>query len=209
MPDIENLKKRAKQYVRWHRSGHYTVAATIRELLPKFAKLDDRAVLAAPFSLADAQQLIARFHGFDTWQAMLKGLESMTADASPNFDNRWSAEPFVFVTDMTRAINFYTQKLGFDLAISYGDPAYFCQLRRSGAAINLRCVETPSPDPALRDRDELPSAAITLYAAKPVFLEFQVAGVDFYQTLRTEPWGSRTFIVRDPDGNLILFAGTS
>jgi len=30
--------------------------------------------------------------------------------------------------------------------------------------------------------------------------------VDFAQTLRNEPWGARTFIVRDPDGNLILFA---
>ncbi|OCP36555.1 hypothetical protein BC360_04025 [Ensifer sp. LC163] len=25
--------------------------------------------------------------------------------------------------------------------------------------------------------------------------------------LRTEPWGARNFIVLDPDGNLILFAG--
>jgi uncharacterized glyoxalase superfamily protein PhnB len=35
----------------------------------------------------------------------------------------------------------------------------------------------------------------------------QAAGVRFHQTLRTEPWGARTFIVRDPEGNLILFAG--
>jgi hypothetical protein len=25
--------------------------------------------------------------------------------------------------------------------------------------------------------------------------------------LKEEPWGARTFIVLDPDGNLILFAG--
>ena len=31
--------------------------------------------------------------------------------------------------------------------------------------------------------------------------------LDFFQTLKTEPWGARTFIVRDPDGNLVLFAG--
>jgi hypothetical protein len=29
----------------------------------------------------------------------------------------------------------------------------------------------------------------------------------FHQTLKSEPWGARTFIVRDPDGNLILFSG--
>jgi uncharacterized glyoxalase superfamily protein PhnB len=35
------------------------------------------------------------------------------------------------------------------------------------------------------------------------------AGVEFHQPLKPEPWGARTFIVRDPDGNLILFAGRS
>jgi hypothetical protein len=29
----------------------------------------------------------------------------------------------------------------------------------------------------------------------------------FFQTLRREPWGARDFILRDPDGNLLLFAG--
>ena len=51
------------------------------------------------------------------------------------------------------------------------------------------------------------SASITLDDAKPLFLEFQTAGVTFYQPLKTEPWGARTFILSDPDGNLILFSG--
>jgi Histidinol dehydrogenase len=33
------------------------------------------------------------------------------------------------------------------------------------------------------------------------------AGIAFFQTLRKEPWGAETFIVKDPDGNLLLFAG--
>jgi len=41
---------------------------------------------------------------------------------------------------------------------------------------------------------------------KKLYLEFQAAGVEFFQQLRTEPWGARTFIVADPDGNLVLFA---
>ena len=43
--------------------------------------------------------------------------------------------------------------------------------------------------------------------AKPLFVEYQQAGVEFVQTLQSEPWGARTFMVRDPDGNLLLFAG--
>jgi hypothetical protein len=30
--------------------------------------------------------------------------------------------------------------------------------------------------------------------------------VRFHQTLKKELWGARTFVVLDPDGNLILFA---
>ena len=42
---------------------------------------------------------------------------------------------------------------------------------------------------------------------KQLFLDFQAAGVDFFRPLKQEPWGARNFIVRDPDGNLLLFAG--
>jgi catechol 2,3-dioxygenase-like lactoylglutathione lyase family enzyme len=77
---------------------------------------------------------------------------------------------------------------------------------RDDARLNLRCLDTPSLDPELRDREQLLSASITLDDSGPLFLEYQAAGVPFAQTLRTEPWGARTFIVRDPDGNLILFA---
>lgn len=59
----------------------------------------------------------------------------------------------------------------------------------------------------LRGREQLLAASIALDDAKPLFLEYQAAGVVFEQSLRTEPWGARTFIARDPDGNLILFAG--
>ncbi|AIE87694.1 hypothetical protein OP10G_4326 [Fimbriimonas ginsengisoli Gsoil 348] len=50
------------------------------------------------------------------------------------------------------------------------------------------------------------SATICVDSIKALFLQYQANGVEFHQTLRTEPWGSRTFIVTDPDGNLILFA---
>jgi uncharacterized glyoxalase superfamily protein PhnB len=42
---------------------------------------------------------------------------------------------------------------------------------------------------------------------KQLFLEFQSAKVTFFQTLKKQPWGARNFIIKDPDGNLLLFAG--
>ena len=41
---------------------------------------------------------------------------------------------------------------------------------------------------------------------KRLFLEFQSAGVSFHQTLKRE-LGGKNFIVKDRDGNFLLFAG--
>jgi hypothetical protein len=69
MPNLENLKKQAKQYLRWHRERYYPVAAEIRAALPRFQHLNDRQVLEASFRLSDAQELVARQIGFEGWQA--------------------------------------------------------------------------------------------------------------------------------------------
>ena len=83
-------------------------------------------------------------------------------------------------------------------------------MKRDRALLNLKCVDCPVIDPALRDRESLLSADLgvdTREEIEQLFLEFQVAGIAFFQTLRKEPWGAETFIVKDPDGNLLLFAG--
>jgi hypothetical protein len=60
MPNLENLKKQAKLYLRWHRDRYYPVAAQIRAELPRFHHLADQDVLAHSFRLSDAQELIAK-----------------------------------------------------------------------------------------------------------------------------------------------------
>ena len=70
----------------------------------------------------------------------------------------------------------------------------------------LRHVDAPLVDQQLRERDDLLSALINVDDVKQLYLEYQAAGVVFHQTLRKEPRGATTFIVKDPDGNLLLFA---
>ena len=118
-----------------------------------------------------------------------------------------AAEPQLYVRDIVASSEFYSTMLGFSVAFTYGEPPFYGQVFRDGARLNLRHVDEPVVDPARRDDEQLLVASITLDDAAPLFLEYQKAGVDFAQTLRTEPWGAQTFIVRDPDGNLLLFAG--
>ena len=208
MPNLENLKKQAKLYLRWHRDRHYPVAARIRAVLPSFRHLSDQEVLAHSFKLSDAQELIARKAGFDSWEALRKGVQTMTDTRSETRSKPTllAAEPQLFVADIAVSCAFYTRELGFSIAFTFGEPPFYAQVFRDGARLNLRCLAEPALDPQLRDGEDLLSASITLDDAKSLFLEFQAAGVAFHQALRTEPWGARTFIVRDPDGNLILFS---
>jgi uncharacterized glyoxalase superfamily protein PhnB len=212
MPNLENLKKQAKLILRWHREKHYPVAAQIRALIPHFSNMPDAEILAANFKLSDAQEIVARQHGFDSWQALKAGLTaaSRQVKSPPSKATITCAEPQLFVTDIKRSCEFFQQRLGFSLVFSYGDPPYYAQVRRDAARLNLRCVEAPVIQPSIRDREELLSVSMTVATAheiKLLFLEFQSAQVTFHQKLKKQPWGAKNFVVKDPDGNLLLFAG--
>ena len=213
MPNLENLRKQAKLILRWHRDRYYPVAAQIRSGLPRFSQMTDPEILSHSFKLGDAQELVARQHGFASWQALKTGLSTMPDHADTTSTAAvviTAAEPQLFVADIKTSCDFFTGKLGFTVAFTYGEPPFYAQVGRDGARINLRCVAAPVIDAELRDREELLAASLTVASAeeiKNLFLAFQSAGVTFFQSLRREPWGARDFIVQDPDGNLLLFAG--
>ena len=115
-----------------------------------------------------------------------------------------AAEPQLFVTDIQRSCAFFA-RLGFKTEFTYGDPPFYAQVRRDRGRINLRHMDQPVIDPALRDAETLLAACITTDDPAALFAEYTAAGIVFHQTLRAEAWGARTFIVRDPDGNLLLF----
>jgi uncharacterized glyoxalase superfamily protein PhnB len=117
------------------------------------------------------------------------------------------AEPQVFVTDMARALACYRERLGFDIVFTHGDPPFYAQVALGGARLNLRHVDEPAFTAAFRaaEKDALSATFVatdmaTLHAA------MVAAGAPMHQPLKTESWGARTFIVADPDGNLLCFS---
>src|SRR6202789_1075215 len=127
MPNLENLKKQAKLILRWHRERHYPVAAQIRDLLPRFSKRPDAEILAAKFKLSDAQEMVARQHGFNSWPALKAGLSSaprkaktspveVTSRATSGVASKSTtrakivcAEPQLLVTDIERSCEFFRE----------------------------------------------------------------------------------------------------
>jgi hypothetical protein len=102
MPSLENLRKQAKLILRWHCDRYYPVAAQIRSGLPRFGQMTDSQILSQGFKLGDAQELVARQHGFDNWQALKTGLETMSdrADKISTPAVIAGAEPQLFVGDI-------------------------------------------------------------------------------------------------------------
>ena len=116
----------------------------------------------------------------------------------------------LFVADIDASCHFFTRKLGFAIDFVHGDPPFYGQVRRDNARLAMRLVCEPVFVGDIRQREHLLSASITVETAAEIeqlFLEFQAAATHFHQPLQKQPWGARDFVVPDPDGNLILFAG--
>jgi catechol 2,3-dioxygenase-like lactoylglutathione lyase family enzyme len=121
-----------------------------------------------------------------------------------------SVAAHLYVRDLKAATEFYTTKLGFTLDFVYGDPPFYGQVSRGNARLALRSIDEAIFAEEVRQREDLLSASITFASADEIeqlFLDYRAADVLFHQVLRTEPWGAKTFIVEDPERNLILFAG--
>lgn len=203
MNDVENLRKRAKQAVRDHRSGRITVAERLRRGLPQFEGLADSEVLEAPFALHDAQQLIASELGFASW-ADLVASPSLPSPPARVRKVAWRSYPQLFVRDVARAAAWYRDVLGFEVEYSYGEPPFYAQVRRNGVALNLRRTGA-SPWTIEPADEELLAARVEVDDVKALFLELRHKGATIHRGLRAEPLAQITFVVHDPDGNLISF----
>jgi catechol 2,3-dioxygenase-like lactoylglutathione lyase family enzyme len=213
MLNFDNLKKQAKQLVRWHREGYYPVAQRIRAVLPRYREFNDSAILSRPFALADAQELIAREFGFESWKALRVG-GGETQSPREQTDRRepqlLGAFPQLFVADVEASCRFFVEILGFTVRFKYGQPPFYALIQRDGARLNLRFVHKPvllkdtgTDNKAERD---LLSASIPVENVKSLYMAYKAADAPIHRALKKQPWGSRDFTVRDPDGNLIHFS---
>lgn len=76
--DLEFLRKDAKRLTRACRARDLAALARLRGALSRLAQLDDES-LAARICLADAQQTIAREHGFADWAALTRASQPIDA----------------------------------------------------------------------------------------------------------------------------------
>ena len=85
-PSLEQYKKQGKELVkalkalRNNVSGDPETTRRIKKHHPKLGKLTEAEFRSAKFALADAQLVIAREHGFESWPKFAKHIEALTRE---------------------------------------------------------------------------------------------------------------------------------
>jgi predicted enzyme related to lactoylglutathione lyase len=107
--------------------------------------------------------------------------------------------PLLAVTDVNRAIAFYTGQLGFSVEFTYED--FYAGIIKDGHSIHLKADDTRGV--RVRGRDELD----IMFYVDGIEGFYEAAlnqSIDIVQPLREMPYG-REFYIADPDGNRIGF----
>ena len=211
MSTLESFRKQARQLVRWHRDGNYSVGGRIR-MLPRYRNLTDVAALALRFPLAEAQEIIAVENGHENWTALKAAMESAPpgrlragAKGPPALT---SAIPMLFVRDVRASAAFFRDKLRFKIDFLHGNPPFYGSVSRDGARLHLRFVHELPFTAGIVEKEQLLAAFINVGDVKSLFAEYVAAGVEMHSRLKKEPWGGPGFTVCDPDGNRLYFCGS-
>jgi hypothetical protein len=78
-PNLEHLKKQAKDLLDAHHRKEDDALARIRAALPAFASMNDDEIGRSPFALHDAQSAIAREYGFKSWSELREAVAAKSA----------------------------------------------------------------------------------------------------------------------------------
>ena len=79
-PSLHQLKRQAKELQTACRNGDPEVCAWVKKLLPRLKNASQAEVWAGEVSLSEAQLVIARRYGFDSWPKLKKYVESISSD---------------------------------------------------------------------------------------------------------------------------------
>lgn len=102
----------------------------------------------------------------------------------------------VAVTDMERALRFYTGVLGLTKTFENSRPVGFAIVKRDAAELHLTLSKT-------HRAGEHNVAHILVSDARELHDRLVAAGVEIVKPLRDADYGMRTFVFADPDGNRI------
>jgi catechol 2,3-dioxygenase-like lactoylglutathione lyase family enzyme len=112
--------------------------------------------------------------------------------AHPEFED---ISPTFRVSNITSALAFYCERLGFELGWIWGDPPTHANVCRGAISVNL----TLEPTKAGRGEAYVELSGVDAYCD-----ELRARSVEWGE-LNDRPYGMRDFAITDPDGNRLVF----
>jgi catechol 2,3-dioxygenase-like lactoylglutathione lyase family enzyme len=106
-------------------------------------------------------------------------------------------------TDLPRAIRFYTETLGFELAFRYQD--FYADIRAGGQVFHLKRVDGTDPSIAFVQEGEHFHLYFDVDDVDGAAAQLKGRDVPLLQEARDTPWGTRELAFRDPDGHTLYF----
>ena len=108
---------------------------------------------------------------------------------------------FIRPADFERSLAFYRDTLGWDVTETWGDAKEGRGAILSGGGMKVVIAE---PHPGDADRGGRPDVHLDIHDIDARFKLMPKGGHVVAEPQETH-WGTRWFVVRDPDGNLIAF----
>jgi len=110
--------------------------------------------------------------------------------------------PQFLVTDIEHSIEFYTKKLGFEVAFRYEN--FYAGIIKDSYSIHLKSGKPSIQErKSKRENDDL-DIVFSVEAVEDLYEEFVNKSVDIIQPLCDRPYG-REFYIADPDGYIFAF----
>ncbi len=104
------------------------------------------------------------------------------------------------VKDIVRSIEFYKDKLGFEVNFTWNDPVEYAVLKRGDVGIHLSQREGCSDEQPTRS-----AIYIFVYDVDAVYEEFLARKIELPSPPVDQVYRMREFEVRDPDGHMLTF----
>ena len=115
--------------------------------------------------------------------------------------------PQFLVDDLDRAIRYYCDKLGFELAFVY--ESFYASVTRDGFAIHLKHGSRLAGEKEHRKQNEHLDAYISVSGIQGLFSELEMRGAQVIKPVEKEPWACLDFYVEDSDGYVLCFSEPS
>jgi uncharacterized glyoxalase superfamily protein PhnB len=112
--------------------------------------------------------------------------------------------PQFLVDDLRRSIEYYCQRLGFELDFVY--EGFYASVSREGGSIHLKCAPKTEADRTHRKQHEHLDAYVGVRDAATLHDELASRGARITTPLQERPWACTDFHVEDPDGYILCFS---